>query len=439
MTCEAEIESSRPKLWNRNYLRTWGANFTLFFSFMLIVPLLPIYLQEQFGASKEMIGVVLSGYTVVAMLTRATSGYVVDKYPRKQVLVLGFVLLFAFYFGYLLAGSLLLFAVVRTLHGLPFGIATVANSTVAIDVLPAERRAEGIGYYGLSNNVATAISPTVGLWIYETWHDFDLLFCCSIGVAAVGVALVAPLKSPQGGRTERRPMESAATGTANEDETDGAGQTTAAIVRWLERFYLAQGWAQGVAIACFSFAYGVVSTYVAIYGREELGITGGSGVFFALLASGLIVSRLFGSRSLRRGRILHNATLGTCLSCVGYLLFAALHNEVGYYGCAILVGLGNGHLWPAFQSMFISLASASKRGVANASLLTSWDLGVGIGVVSGGSLIEHFGYHSAFWGGWLVETLGVVFYLLYVRRKYPRQLSAMLAIASPKPTAQEEK
>ena len=457
MTCDAEIESNRPKLWNRNYLRTWGANFTLFFSFMLIVPLLPIYLQEQFGASKEMIGVVLSGYTVVAMLTRATSGYVVDKYPRKQVLVLGFVLLFAFYFGYLLASSLLLFAVVRTLHGLPFGIATVANSTVAIDVLPAERRAEGIGYYGLSNNVATAISPTVGLWIYETWHDFDLLFCCSLAVAAVGVAAVAGLDA-LGGRTERRPMESAAAGTANEDEgcgggpmesaaagttnedeSDGARQTTAAIVRWLERFYLAQGWAQGVAIACFSFAYGVVSTYVAIYGREELGITGGSGVFFALLASGLIVSRLFGSRSLRRGRILHNATLGTCLSCVGYLLFAALHNEVGYYGCAILVGLGNGHLWPAFQSMFISLASASKRGVANASLLTSWDLGVGLGVVSGGSLIEHFGYHSAFWGGWLVETLGVVFYLLYVRRKYPRQLSAMLAIASPKPTSQEEK
>ncbi len=425
------IAMEPTRLWNRNYLRTWGANFTLFFSFMLVVPLLPIYLQERFGASKELIGVVLSGYTLVAMLTRATSGYVVDRYPRKLVLVLGFVGLFGFYFGYLLAGSLILFALVRTLHGLPFGIATVANSTVAIDVLPAKHRAEGIGYYGLSNNVATAISPTVGLWIYETWHNFDLLFMCSLAVAAVGVwcvatlaPLEAPLGSPQGGRTEDSPMEPGVDRIEDKNEDEGCGegdwQTTSAIVRWIGRFYLARGWAQGVAIACFSFAYGVVSTYVAIYGREELGITGGSGVFFALLASGLIVSRLFGSRSLRRGLIVRNATIGTCLSCLGYLMFAALPNEVGYYGCAILVGLGNGHLWPAFQSMFIALASASKRGVANASLLTSWDLGVGLGVVTGGSLIERMGYHTAFWAGWAVEAAGVVFYLLYVRRKYSR-------------------
>lgn len=392
-----------PKLWNNNYLRTWGANFTLFFSFMLIVPLLPIYLQERFGASKEMIGVVLSGYTVVAMLTRATSGYVVDRFPRKQVLVLGFVLLFAFYFGYLLAGSLLLFAAMRTMHGLPFGVATVSNSTVAIDVLPPERRAEGIGYYGLSNNVATAISPTVGLWIYETWHNFDILFCCSLAVALLGVIFVS--------------------GISYQEAPSSPPVMKAESHALLNRFFLTRGWAQGLAIACYSFAYGIVSTYVAIYGREELGITGGSGVFFALLASGLIVSRLYGSRSLRRGRIVRNATIGSCLSCAGYLLFAALHNEVGYYGCAILVGLGNGHLWPAFQSMFISLASVAKRGVANASLLTSWDLGVGLGVVSGGSLIERFGYHSAFWGGWVVETIGVVFYLFYVRRKYKVQLT----------------
>lgn len=389
---------TKAKLWNANYLRAWGANFMLFFSFMLIVPLLPIYLQERFGASKEVIGIVLSGYTVVALLTRATSGYMVDKYPRKLMLIMGFVLLTAFFAGYLVASSLLLFAAVRTLHGLPFGLSTVSNSTVAIDVLPAERRAEGIGYYGLSNNVATAISPTIGLWMYEAWHDFDLLFCCSMAAAFLGVLCVAGI------HVETPPQAPSAT-VSNTNKK-------------LNRFFLLDGWPQGIAIACYSFAYGIVSTYVAIYGREMLGIKAGSGLFFALLASGLIISRLFGSRSLRRGRVLHNATIGTTLSAVGYLFFAALHNDIGYYGCAILVGLGNGHLWPAFQTMFVNLGTASRRGVANASLLTSWDLGVGLGVVIGGSLIEHFGYHSAFWGAWIVETLGVLFFLSFVRRDY---------------------
>lgn len=394
---------TKAKLWNANYLRAWGANFMLFFSFMLIVPLLPIYLQERFGASKEVIGIVLSGYTVVALLTRATSGYMVDKYPRKQMLIMGFVLLTAFFAGYLVASSLLLFAAVRTLHGLPFGLSTVSNSTVAIDVLPAERRAEGIGYYGLSNNVATAISPTIGLWMYEAWHDFDLLFCCSMAAAFLGVLCVAGI------HVETPPQAPSATASNTNKK--------------LNRFFLLDGWPQGIAIACYSFAYGIVSTYVAIYGREMLGIKAGSGLFFALLASGLIISRLFGSRSLRRGRVLHNATIGTTLSAVGYLFFAALHNDIGYYGCAILVGLGNGHLWPAFQTMFVNLGTASRRGVANASLLTSWDLGVGLGVVIGGSLIEHFGYHSAFWGAWIVETFGVLFFLSFVRRDYTLKMN----------------
>jgi len=396
------MTETKERLWNNNYLRAWSANFMLFFSFMLIVPLLPIYLQERFAASKDVIGVVLSGYTVVALLTRATSGYMVDKYPRKLMLVAGFILLTLFFAGYLAASSLLLFATVRTLHGFPFGLSTVSNSTVAIDVLPASRRAEGIGYYGLSNNVATAISPTVGLWMYETWHDFDLLFICSMVVAFLGVISVAGIKIDA---TTQREIK-------NDFHPS----------RGLNRFFLLEGWPQGLAIACYSFAYGVVSTYVAIYGREALGIKAGSGIFFALLASGLIISRLFGSRSLRKGRVLHNATIGTTLSAIGYLLFASLHNEIGYYGCAIFVGLGNGHLWPAFQTMFVSLGKTSQRGVANASLLTSWDLGVGLGVVIGGSLIEHLGYHTAFWGAWIIEASGVLFFLLYVRKNYAMKI-----------------
>lgn len=402
--------NNMEKLWNRNYLRAWGANFTLFFSFMLVVPLLPIYLQEEFGASKDVIGTVLSGYTAVALLTRAASGYLVDTFPRKQILVLGFVLLTAFFAGYMAAGSLLLFAIVRTLHGFPFGISTVANSTVAIDVLPASRRAEGIGYYGLSNNVATAISPTIGLWLYDTYHNFDLLFCASMVMALVGVVLVSginpqPLQAPQ----THQPAQS--------QQTPQTPQTHQTL---LSRLFLLPAWSEGLTIAGYSFAYGVVSTYVAIYGREKLGITGGSGLFFALLAMGLILSRLVGSRTLRRGKILRNASIGSCISCLGYLIFALFQNEIGYYGAALLIGLGNGHLWPAFQTMFINLGPVSRRGTANASLLTSWDLGVGIGVISGGFLIEHFGYHAAFWSAWLIEVLGVIFYFMHVRNSFQR-------------------
>ena len=177
------------RLWNRNYCKVMAANSSLFFAFYVLTPLLPLYLSEQFGATKDVIGLVLSGYTVTALVMRPFSGFLVDSFPRKTVLMVSFVLFSIFFAGYLAASTLLLFTIVRTLHGGPFGALTVANSTVAIDVLPSSRRTEGIGYYGLSNNLAMAIAPTIGIFIYRYTHSFELLFWIALIVACTGMAV----------------------------------------------------------------------------------------------------------------------------------------------------------------------------------------------------------------------------------------------------------
>ena len=171
------------RLWNRNYCKVMVANFTLFFAFYVLTPLLPLYLSEHFGATKDVIGLVLSGYTITALLFRPFSGYVVDAFPRKTVLMISFGAFAIFFAGYLAASTLLLFTIVRTLHGGPFGALTVSNSTVAIDVLPSSRRTEGIGYYGLSNNLAMAIAPSVGIFIYQLTDSFEFLFWLALIVA----------------------------------------------------------------------------------------------------------------------------------------------------------------------------------------------------------------------------------------------------------------
>lgn len=160
------MDNKKERLWNGDYCKVMTANFTLFFSFYLLTPLLPLYLSENFGATKDVIGMVLSGYTLTALLSRPLTGYLVDTLPRKKVLLWCFFFFFVFFAGYLTASTLLLFTIVRTLHGAPFGSVTVANSTAAIDVLPSSRRNEGIGYFGLSNNIAMAIAPSVGIFIY---------------------------------------------------------------------------------------------------------------------------------------------------------------------------------------------------------------------------------------------------------------------------------
>jgi predicted MFS family arabinose efflux permease len=382
------------KLWNTNYIKVWLANFMIFFSFMLVTPLLPIYLSETFAADKHVIGVVLSGYTLTALLVRPFSGFIVDSYPRKQVLLICFFLMFIFFAGYLVAGSLLLFAIVRTLHGAPFGATTVANSTVAIDVLHPSRRAEGIGYYGLSNNIATAISPSVAIYIYQLTHNFDLIFAISMAVAGIGLIINSTVK------LEKRELI--------KDKK----------VISLDRFFLLKSWSQSLTMVCFAFSYGILSTYIAIYGKEQLGITSGTGLFFLLMSLGLICSRLIGNKSLSKGKIVENASIGILISLVGYFIFAAVNNSFGYYSAALIIGLGNGHMFPAFQTMYINLAPHSQRGTANSSLLISWDVGVGLGILIGGVVVEYFGYNASFWVSAVVNLLGVVGFIFFARKRY---------------------
>jgi predicted MFS family arabinose efflux permease len=389
------------KLWNANYCKVMAANFSLFFAFYVLTPLLPLYMSEHFGAAKDVIGMVLSGYTITALIMRPFSGYLVDSFPRKLVLMVSFTAFAVFFAGYLAASTLLLFTIVRTLHGAPFGTLTVANSTVAIDVLPSSRRTEGIGYYGLSNNLAMAMAPSIGIFVYRYTHSFELLFWIALLVAFAGLMVDASIKMPA-------KMHS--------------GSRTALS---LDRFFLTRGWLLGLNMVAFGFCFGVLSNYLAIYGKEVMGITGGTGTYFMLCSVGLILSRLQGSKALRQGRVTHNAATGMVISLVGYTLFILMPNMVGYYTSALLIGLGNGHMWPAFQNMTISVAPNSQRGTANSTILVSWDVGMGLGILIGGIISERVGYAAAFWTVVAINAIGVMTYFASTRQFFlKRNLNA---------------
>lgn len=388
---ETKVNEPKEKLWNSEYIKIMVNNFGMYFAFYILTPLLPLYLHDTFGSTKDMIGLVLSGYTITALMFRPFSGFLVDAFSRKKMLIIFLFVYFISFGGYLLASSLLLFAIVRTFHGIPFGASTVACSTVAIDVLPSSRRNEGIGYYGLSNNIATAIAPTVGIYIYQSTHDFRILFWIALIAAGLGMLVASTVK------IKERPLK-----------------RTGKLLS-LDRFFLTRGWAIAVNLIFFGFCYGVLSNYLAIYGREQLGITSGTGTFFMILSFGLILSRLQGSKSLRKGNIARNAGEGIVISTIGYILFVAYPSMIGYYLSAFLIGLGNGHMYPAHQNMMINVAHNNERGTANSSVLTAWDVGQGLGILSGGIVAEHFGYTSAFWMIAAVQTLGLVFFLLITK------------------------
>ncbi len=383
---------TKEKLWNANYCKAMVGNFMLFFSFYLLTPLLPIYLDAQFSADKDLIGLVLSGYVVAALVVRPFSGFIVDSFNRKKVLMLCFFSFFICFAGYIGASTILMFAIVRTIHGLPFGATTVANSTVAIDVLPSSRRNEGVGFYGLSNNLAMAIAPSAGIYLYSLSGNFKLLFWISLIVAFAGFYAITTIKMPVRAIVSGKPKLS------------------------MDHFFLSRAWLMAINILLFGLCWGVVSNYVAIYGKEELNITDGTGGFFAILSCGLFVSRLYGAKSLREGKLTENALQGAILSSIGFSMFACAFGEWSYYLSALLIGLGNGRMYPAFLNMFISVARHDQRGTANSSILTSWDSGMGLGILIGGFLVEYISYSAAFWATAISQISGTLLLLFFTRR-----------------------
>ena len=389
--------NSKEKLWNANYIKVMTTNFLLYFAFYLLTPLLPLYLSETFGATKDTIGIVLSGYTVAALIVRPFCGYVVDSFSRKKVLMLclsGFAVFFA---GYIAAGTILMFAICRTLHGGPFGAVTVANSTCAIDVLPSCRRNEGIGLYGLSNNFAMAIAPSIGIYLHNMVDSYMILFWIAFVVAISAVLIAWTIRLPEKDIIRNKEKLS------------------------LDRFFLTRAWLLAINIAMFGFCWGVLSNYLAIYSKEVLSITGGTGTYFALLSMGLFCSRLQGRKALSQGKLTQNAAEGMLISLVGFTIFVAIPHPVAYYLSAILIGLGNGHLYPAFLNMFVHVARHDQRGTANSSILTGWDLGFGIGCLLGGIVAEHFGYTATFWMVAAENAVSVILFFLASRQFFERR------------------
>lgn len=388
-----EETQKMERLWSSNFIFAFLGNFSIFFAFYLLLPVLPFYLIEKFNADSALIGTILASYTLTALLTRPFSGFMVDYFSRKPLLVICYILFVGFFAGYIVAGTLVFFALLRAAHGFSFGMVTVSNSTMAIDVMPTSKRNVGIGYYGLSTNIAMVLSPTLALFLHDHYGNYDYIFLCSLLTGTFGLLCVSLIKAPQ--------------------KITSAGEPLS-----LDRFFLLKGIPAGINVALLSFIYGIMSTYVAIYGEQEVRIQSGTGFFFMLLAFGLITSRLLSAHQMNRGKLVQTITLGILFMIVGFSCFIFLKTLHTFYLSSFLIGMSYGFVCPAFQAIFINLARHNQRGTANSTYLTCWDIGLGAGVFIGGYIAKVSNYTTAYLVGLSLVVLGFLLFQILTAKYY---------------------
>lgn len=363
----------KERLLTRNYIFVCIAAFMMSFSFFILVPTLPLYLKDTFDISPAMVGVVLSCYVVAVLSVRPMAGFVADTLPRKSVYVVAYALFVASFTGYFfITQSLALFILLRVFHGFSFGMLTTAANTLVIDIMPSSRRGEGLGYYGVTNNLAMAFGPMVGLFVISS-GNYTLLFLTSLVTGIIGLVLGISARVP---RRELQP---------NKEFSLSA-----------DRFFLKEGVRACIAFFLLAVPYGMTTSYMALYAAQS-GITHNAGLFFTVMAAGLIASRLHSGKRVDHSYITQTILLGIAIAFLGGVGEALLSTVSGlsitagyitYFGTAFLFGYGYGTMFPAYNTLFINLAPNSRRATANATYLTGWDVGIGGGMLLGGYISE---------------------------------------------------
>ena len=392
------MTTPKDRLWTRDYIFVCMAAFLMSFSFFILVPTLPLYLVDTFHIGQSLVGVVLSCYVIAVLSVRPMAGFVADALPRKKVYIVAYALFVATFLGYFaITASLAMFILLRIFHGFSFGMLTTAGNTLVIDVMPSSRRGEGLGYYGVTNNLAMAFGPMVGLFIVGT-GNYMLLFTTSLVTGAIGLMLGSMVRVP---RRELQPM--------------GEFKLSA------DRFFLKEGIRACIAFFLLAIPYGMTSSYIALYALES-GITHSAGLFFTVMAAGLIASRLHSGKRVDRGFITETIRVGICIAFVGALGEAMLYETatlnitagyILYFVTAFLFGYGYGTMFPAYNTLFINLAPNSRRATANATYLTGWDVGIGCGMLFGGYLAE-WGYEYCYGLGAALILVALVFFVRVV-------------------------
>ena len=390
------------KLFNKNYLCLCAANFLFFFSFYLLLPVLPFFIMEQFQAGNAVIGTVISCYTLATLVVRPFSGYMMDTFKRKPLYLLALSIFTAVFVGYPFASTITLLILIRIVHGLAFGLTSVGGNTLVIDVVPSEHRGEGIGYFGVANNIAMAVGPMTGLFVYEHL-SFNAIFLGCMGCSFLAALFASHIHTKVRPPVKRPPIS-------------------------LDRFILIKGLLAGVSFTLLAFAYGQISNYIALYAKE-MGLTISSGLFFTVYAVGLIASRLFAGKRIDQGKVTQTIALGLGITVVALLGLGLCHymnafgpawTAVAFLLIAIACGLGFGASFPSFNALFINLGTNAQRGTATSTYLTTWDLGLGIGIFSGGLLAEHFSFATAYLVASASVLVSLIFFVIVVTPHYQR-------------------
>lgn len=360
------MEKIRQPIWTKDFISITIINLVLFFGFQMLLPTLPIYVKS-IGGMDSVIGWIAGFSTIASLIIRPFSGLALDKFGRKGIFLTGIGVIIVVTLTYMWFPVVGIILAIRFLHGIGWGMASTASSTIATDVIPKERFGEGMGFFGLSSSIAMALAPGIGLTVMSKYH-IEGLALLSAGFAAIALILSLFLHY----RYVERLSEIKRTSSPYE---------RSAIRPTVIMFFV-------------SASYGSITGFISLYAVEQS--IGSIGVFFIIFALSMLITRpIFGKIIDCKG---FNAAVypGLILLIFAMLLLYLAASLALFLCAALFYGVGFGAVQSSLQTMSVAQAPKARLGAANATFFTGFDGGIGFGSIIAGITASALGYSKMY-------------------------------------------
>lgn len=360
------MNQTSNKLWTSSFVKICLVNFFIFVNFHALLPTFPFFVTHL-GGDAVAIGVATALFSIASIVSRPFIGWLIDTRGRCTILVLGLVGMALIPMGYFASAGIAMAVVLRTVHGAFHAASSNASSTWVADIIPPARMGEGLGMYGLSMAISTAVAPALGLMIMNEL-GFRPLF-----VMATAAAIVALLL----GVSIRNRNYSLSSEPLKLSELFEPMSVPASITQFF-----------------FMMAYGVIEVYVAIY-ATTYGLPGG-GIYFICIAVATVATRILLGRAIDRYGEARLVYSGNAAIIAGILLLVLAHNVPCYVLSALLLGYSFGAIQPSLQTMAMHAVPPERRGAASSTFFVAFDFGIALGGFLAGVLVKYLGYDMMF-------------------------------------------
>jgi MFS family permease len=374
---------SDDRLFTPGFFVMCGFTFTVFLFTFQLLPTAPYHIIDL-GGSTATAGLFLGFLTYSSAFSAPLTGAIADRLGQRRILIVTSLALAVFSVVYALLSDVRIMLAVAILHGIFWSGLLSASSAYMTHLLPEHRRAEGIGYWGLSTLLAVAVSPSVGFWIYRRGWTWVCAFAAILNLVMASIAW--RLK-------EHPPFE--------EDEA----HPRTGFLEW--RVLIVS-----ITLALYSFGYGGITSFAAMYADAN---GAPKGLYLTAFAIVILATRpIFGRLGDRFG---YRQVFIPCLvliSC-GMALLSFGGTRSWMLMSALVFGVGYGTAYPTYVGYVMRGVRADRRGAAFGAILAAFDTGIGTGSTLMGWIIDRHGFASAFGTAAALSALALPYFLVLDR------------------------